>query len=201
MSHNTLMGVPIREATFIIILKTVIFLLISGVMSVLCTILILLIPNQLETIRNILLVGADVSQTILQVFFLTSIFLMWVNSYYKIDGKWLIRRQGIFSTEEQVYDLSHMNSVSIKKSLLGKFFHYGTVSLSPNAICGYGDEIWLVNIYQPERIEEYVQQHMSKNLGLDNYSNVEEIFSENPLAKSSFESNNDLNSYAFKSVI
>lgn len=64
---------------------------------------------------------------ILQIFFIYTILLHWINRRYYINASHLIVRKGIFTTKERIYDLKNLKSITVTQGVFGKLFNFGTL--------------------------------------------------------------------------
>lgn len=93
-----------------------------------------------------------VGSYILQIFLIFTILLHWLNRRYYIDNSNLIVRTGIFTTKERIYNLKNLKSVTATQGIMGKIFHFGTVSIvitAPNII----EEVQLSEVPNPHALE------------------------------------------------
>ncbi len=167
MKKDIIHGIPLREATSIMVMKIIILVISSEVLFIVFAIALLLLPSGHPLLRTTILVGASAVQMVIQTVVIILIFLRWSGKHTRLVDKWLIQSEGIFSSKEKVYDLSNIGTVSIKRNMLGRLFQYGTLVLGPSAVCGYGNDIQLSNIYMPERVHAYIEEHMSKNIDVN----------------------------------
>lgn len=167
MKKDLIHGVPLREATSILVLKIIILVISSEVFFIAFAISLLLLPSGHPLLRTIILIVASAVQMLIQTFVIVLIFLRWSGKHARFVDKWLIQSEGIFSSKEKVYDLSNIGTMSIKRNFLGRLLQHGTILLGSSAISGYDSEIQLSNIYIPERVHTYIEQYMSKTLSVN----------------------------------
>jgi len=66
---------------------------------------------------------------LVQLIVITYLFLKWSSVYYHFDGHELLHKTGIIFQDVQSFDVKNLDSISFTKTLFGKVFNYGNISL------------------------------------------------------------------------
>lgn len=150
---------PIRGSIFLLLSR--IFLLMVGTDTCYLIIRIFVfelhpqwIPGRAIDIGFLLFL---MSSYILQIFLIFTVLLHWLNRRYYIDTSQLIARKGIFTTKERIYDLKNLKSVVVTQGVIGKLFHFGTLSIlitAPNLT----EEINLSEVPNPHELEMQIKK-------------------------------------------
>ena len=96
-------------------------------------------------------------KVLLEVYFITSVFLAWAGNVWLLTGKHIIRRTGIFHTQEDVYHFDNLRTISVEQSLLGKIFNYGDITIKISASGGYQGDVSLSQIENPHMYETMIK--------------------------------------------
>lgn len=149
---------PMRESVIILIMRvfSLMFLFNIGYFLVELFVLRLELPTDYHTYVTIFLFVGHVIKSLLEIYFVLQILMKWVGNVYYFDQaeKRLIKREGIFSLQEKIYDLKIIRSIAVRQSLFGKLFHYGNITITTSASGGYNDQIFLSGIPDPEESRE-----------------------------------------------
>lgn len=57
------------------------------------------------------------------------VIFMWLNEYYEVSPLKIIYRSGFIFRHEEQFTLSHVSSITLRQTLIGKFLNYGTIEL------------------------------------------------------------------------
>lgn len=157
---------PIRGSVIVMVWQLVIFLIFTDLVYTLTNTLLmrvyflqLTLPFDLHHKIFLLLAILHIFKSILQIFFIVTIVMHWIGKSYYIAEKHLIKREGIFSIREKIYDLNNIRSVTVNQSFLGKFFHFGDVLIETSAAGGYMDKILVSGIAKPENFEAKLRHY------------------------------------------
>ena len=150
---------PIRGSIFILLSRIVTLMVGTDALYLVVRILVFdlnkrWLPHRDITTGFILFL---VSLYVIQIFIIISILLRWLTTRYYIEKNRLIELKGIFSTRERTYDLKNLKSVIIDQGIMGKIFHFGTVSMvitSPNLT----EKITLSEIPNPQETEKHIKK-------------------------------------------
>lgn len=103
------------------------------------------------------LFGIHLIKNLLEVVFIVYLILSWANNMYLITKKHLIRKKGIFGSQEDIFHFENIRSISINQSFLGKLFNYGAITLKTSASGGDQGDITLSEIENPQKYEEILK--------------------------------------------
>lgn len=89
-----------------------------------------------------------------------SVYLMYsmlnlVNEFYVLKPATVIRRQGVFSTREDIFNTQLIKVIDVRQKYLGQLFDYGDVAFSENL---GGEEFVMKGISQPYKYEEIIKK-------------------------------------------
>ncbi len=150
----------IRGSVVVMVWQLVIFLIFTdAIYTLINTFLLqvyflqLTLPFDLHHKILLLLTLLHIGKSIIQIGFVVIIVTHWVGRSYYIIEKHLIKRQGLFSIKEKIYDLGNIRSVTVNQSFLGKLLHFGDVVIETSASGGYMDKIFVTGIANPENFE------------------------------------------------
>ena len=94
----------------------------------------------------------------LEMYLILLLVLSWANNVYYLADKHIIKRTGVLSSKEKVYDFDLIRSITVQQSFFGKLFNFGTIMLSTSASGGYQAEITLDNISDPQKYEQRIKE-------------------------------------------
>jgi uncharacterized membrane protein YdbT with pleckstrin-like domain len=94
---------------------------------------------------------------IVQIFLIYTVLLHWLNKRYYIESNHLIIKRGIFTITERVYDLKDLRSVVVTQGIVGKIFHFGTITLEITSP-GLSEEPNLTEIPHPHQLEKQIKK-------------------------------------------
>ncbi|CAN5129979.1 hypothetical protein BH09PAT1_BH09PAT1_4460 [soil metagenome] len=57
------------------------------------------------------------------------IIVQWLEDYYEITNTEIIHKKGLFFSREEHFLLKHLGSIKIEQGLIGRIFHYGTITV------------------------------------------------------------------------
>lgn len=157
---------PVRGSIFILVTRLLFALLLFElVYAGLFYLLNLGIPLPFDLHHHVALVlfGLEIIKIFTQVFFVLNIMLTWANNEFYIDGKRLIKRTGIFSVKEDLYEFKIVRSIEVNQSWIGRIFHYGDIILKASASGGYepgGYQVIVAmsGIQNPQKFEKMIKQ-------------------------------------------
>jgi uncharacterized membrane protein YdbT with pleckstrin-like domain len=152
---------PIRGSIFLLLSR--IFLVLVGTDIVYLTVRVFVFEQQPpwlnDVITFIIFFIFLLCSYILQIFLIYSVLLHWLNRKYYFETTHLIVRKGIFKTTERIYDLTNLKSVVVTQGILGKIFHYGTISIEITSP-GLTEEADLTEIPHPHKIEMQIKKFL-----------------------------------------
>ena len=79
----------------------------------------------------------------------------WMNEFYILKPASIIRKQGVFSTREDIFSAPMIKVVEVRQAYLGQLFDYGDVALSESL---GGEEFVLKGIPQPYKFEQIIKK-------------------------------------------
>lgn len=91
------------------------------------------------------------------------IVLRWATTVYYISERQIILHSGIIDVDEDIYELSHIRTVKLHQSILGKIFNYGTIVVTI-AVSGYHENRTLSGISDPNKYEHILREHIQAKL-------------------------------------
>ncbi len=156
MEQNNHTFEPIRGSTAVLIMKlfTVMFLIDTAYSLINIFAFDLQLLQQFHyQLVTILFIG-HFFKNAFSIYLVLAIVLNWISRVYYLTDKHLIKREGIISIKEKIYDLKIIRSISVDQGLFGKLFNYGNITITTSASGGYNDEIYLSGISQPEKYRE-----------------------------------------------
>lgn len=89
----------------------------------------------------------------IEVYFITSLFLSWIGNVWLFTDKHIVKRTGVFHTQENVYHFDNIRSISVKQSFIGKLLNYGDIITEISASGGYHSSVVLYHIDNPREYE------------------------------------------------
>ncbi len=115
------------------------------------------IPFEWHHHISAVLFGSHLIKNVLEISFILYLTLSWANNMYLLTGKHLIRRRGIFGTQEDIFHFDNIRSISIYQSFLGKLFNYGDITLKTSASGGYQGDVIISEVSNPQKYEEILK--------------------------------------------
>ena len=116
--------------------------------------------SNLSVATLVLVVG---SLVVLKTFLLGAVIIKmsldWVPDSYEITERELIKKKGIATKEDKVYELSNIRHVSVHQNFVGRQLEYGDVELLV-ATAGLNETIRLQDIKDPHHFEEVFTAYM-----------------------------------------
>lgn len=116
------------------------------------------LPFDLHHHISIVIFVFEILKVFIQVFLILYVTLSWTNSIYYISGKHLIKRTGILSTEEDIYEFDTVRSVAVNQTFLGRLLHYGDIALKTSASGGYQVIVTITGIQNPHKYEQMIKE-------------------------------------------
>ena len=154
---------PIRGSIFILVAKLLIILLLfeliyGGIYYVLT--LGILLPFDLHHHVALVIFVLEILKILTQFFLIFNITLAWANNVFYINGqgKHLIKRTGIISVKEDVYEFDTVRSLTVDQSWIGRIFHFGNVTLKTSASGGYQAILTIAGIQNPQKYEQMIKE-------------------------------------------
>lgn len=74
-------------------------------------------------------IGLFIVLTLFKMFISFFVIFQWLNDYYEIAPNKVVHRSGFIFKKEDQYAFTHISSIGLKQSLLGKILNYGTLEL------------------------------------------------------------------------
>lgn len=152
---------PIRSSIFALIIRIATVLLVGDISYALLSFFLLNIyflnvalPFDLHHHSILILAVSHVVKNVIQLYTIVMVALHWSTRIYFLVEKQLVKRNGLLTVEEKIYDLKNIRSVTVRQSLLGKMFHYGDVLAETSASGGYMETVTLVEVSEPEKYEQ-----------------------------------------------
>lgn len=152
---------PIRGSVFLLLSR--IFLLMAGTDAIYIIVRVFVFEwhSQLISTRAIDLIFFLflVSSYTLQIFLIFTVLLRWLNKRYYLDASHLIVRSGVFTSKERTYELKNLKSVMVTQGIMGKLFHFGTLSITITAP-SITEEVSLSEIPHPHQFEMQIKKFL-----------------------------------------
>lgn len=102
-----------------------------------------------------------ITQTVLFIIeTITVVFLIliWSTENVYLSSTHLIKYRGLFTTDEDIYELAHIKAVKLHQSFLGKLCNYGNIKVM-FASSGYHEDVELKNVANPKVYERAMKEH------------------------------------------
>ena len=154
---------PIRASVAILAIQLVTLLVATDLLYVLVNYFLMKayfletsLSFNLHTFIVPILAVLHIAKSFFQISFIISIVMGWIGKSYFIVDKHLIKRDGIFTIAEKIYDLDNVRSVTVHQSLVGKMFHFGDVIVETSASGGYMDQITFTGVSDPQKFEHKI---------------------------------------------
>jgi uncharacterized membrane protein YdbT with pleckstrin-like domain len=96
---------------------------------------------------------------IVQIFLIYTVLLHWLNKRYYLESNHLIIKRGIFTIVERIYNLEDLRSVVVTQGIIGKIFHFGTITLEITSP-GLNEQAILTEIPHPHKLEKQIKKFM-----------------------------------------
>lgn len=97
--------------------------------------------------------------------FIILLILSWISDNAYLSSAHLITYRGLFTLDEDIYELNHLKSVKLHQSFLGRLFRYGSLKIM-FASSGYHEEIVLRNLANPKLYERALKEHVKSSEGV-----------------------------------
>lgn len=150
-----------RESTVLIVLRLLAAELLFTLVLILSSSVFSLLGRYIEIFNNL-----SLNLVVLLVLLMANIIIVlfivlkWQSEYAELARGSLTKHQGILSKSEQKYACNFVEIITIKQSVLGMIFDYGTIELYDPAI---KEQIYLVNIATPKKYKELIGERFSKD--------------------------------------
>ncbi len=153
----------IRSSTIVTAMGIVFVVLIGILLSLVSYIPLMLLKEVLVPGISITFISIliQIAILILVSFGIVSLLMKWAGTSYVIKDNEIVVQKGLFNIKQKIYPLEGHEEVEIYKSLLGKIFDYGTLSIYQPVLQKY---ITLENIQDPDLFAEVIRQTKSKEL-------------------------------------
>lgn len=150
---------PIRGSMFLLLFRIITLMMSTDVIYLIIRVVVFdlnkhWLPHRDITFGFLLFLA---SLYVLQLFIIMSILLRWLTKRYFIDKSNLIELKGIFTTRERTYDLKNLKSVIVDQGIMGKIFHFGTISIAITAP-NLTEKIVLFEIPNPQETERLIKK-------------------------------------------
>lgn len=153
---------PLRESIVLLIMKVflIMFLFSTAFFAVELFVLRLDLPTDYHIYVTVFLFVGHIFKSLLEVYFVLNILMRWLGNvyYFDVEERRLIKREGILTVREKIYDLKIIRSIAIQQSLFGRLLRYGNITITTSASGGYNDQIYLNGIPDPGKSKEMFQQ-------------------------------------------
>lgn len=123
--------VTIRQSIFFLVLKLLAIETLASVAIIVFHTLILRTDIKQIVDKNILVFNIPlfVVLVIVKTFVMIFVILQWLNEYYEITTKDVVRRKGLLFQKEERYLIQHIGSVTLEQGVFGRIFNFGTLKL------------------------------------------------------------------------
>ena len=146
----------IRKSTIVMLLRVILFELLSGVLYVLLRIGLQLIDIQFDSelsltpialFKSFLFMTAEITIAVYVI-------LHWLSNYYALSSKEITYVTGMVSKRENSYSLANVQSVSFEQGLVGRILNYGTVKIFSPVL---KQELYMTEVSNPRQIVDHVK--------------------------------------------
>jgi len=152
---------PIRSSTIVTVMRMG-FLVIIGILLSLVSYIPLMFLEEIlfpEVSTAFTSIVIQIVILILVSFGIVSLLMKWAGTSYVIKDDEIVVQEGLFNIKQKIYPLEGHEEVKIYRSLFGKLFDYGTLSIYQPVLQKY---ITLDNIQDPDLFAEVIRQTKSK---------------------------------------
>lgn len=152
---------PIRTSTAIVVTRVITTQLFLAVISLVVTLPIVTFTPVISKYLPILMLYACITLVIqtINMLVIVTIFLRWISTIYIIRQNEIITQSGIWSIQEHHFATEHTQRVTLKQSLWGKLFNFGTVEVYNPVL---GEHLDLCDIPQPKLYASVLKRFESK---------------------------------------
>ncbi len=123
------------------------------------------LPFDLHHHAFFLMFSLGLLKSVIQFIWINSSIIRWATQSFVISGHELIHRTGLFTIKETIHDLRNIRSVTIKQSLLGKMFHFGSIDVEISASGGFQEFVYFPAIAYPEQFQQLLSTHTTRYTG------------------------------------
>lgn len=155
---------PIRSSVLILILRLFLVMFVVDTIYSIAEIYFLDLDVSLD-IHRLITTGMFIAhffKNMLLIYLVLSIITKWISNLCYLTNKYLVKHEGILNIKEKMIDLKNLRSVTVNQGFLGKLFNYGNITLTTSASGGYAEEIYLSEIDNPEKYNEFFQDCLEK---------------------------------------
>ncbi len=117
------------------------------------------LPFDLHHHLSVLFFLLQIVKNLVQMGLFLKVVLLWANNVYCLTEKHIVKRTGIFSTSEEIYQYSNIRSVMINQSFIGKLLNYGDIYLKTSASGGYQGDIVISGIENPKKYKTILEKN------------------------------------------
>ncbi|MEP7167428.1 MAG: PH domain-containing protein [Candidatus Woesebacteria bacterium] len=148
---------PIRGSVVVLIIRLLAILLFFELIFLIVDYIFTLgipLPFDLHHHVSLAMFVALTAKLVFELSLLVNASLAWSNTIFCISGKHIIKRIGIFSIHEEVFQFDEIRSIAVTQSFFGKIFQYGDIILKISASGGYQQDVRMIGIANPRQYEE-----------------------------------------------
>lgn len=143
----------IRRSVAALLVRAVITAVIVGIICYIITIILTLVglyPSDIFLVTGVFFI------TVFGIYLITS-FLQWYSSYYILRQDSVTYAVGTFAHKEKGFALKNLSTVSVKQSLIGQIFHYGTIRMTFSTPTTTESEMYMADISDPNEIKTIIE--------------------------------------------
>lgn len=104
-----------------------------------------------------LLITLIILLTVVKIFFLVGVILIWSNDFYEVRPGEIMHHRGVITRRRKAISIGEVRSLTLKQDVLGIIFRFGTINLYNPAA---QDTITLSGISNPRRAQEMLSQFL-----------------------------------------
>jgi uncharacterized membrane protein YdbT with pleckstrin-like domain len=159
----------VRGSLFIFGLRIALLLIIYFILSIALTVFLAASVTQPMSLQ--ITSGFVLSFSFIEIYLYTQIILfiiealtivllilIWSNGNVYLSSTHLITYRGLFTMDEDIYELAHLKAVKLHQSFMGKLCNYGNLK-AMFASSGYHEDVELKNISNPKVYERALKEH------------------------------------------
>lgn len=145
----------VRTTLIILLFKVFLFQLLFAFVYFCALAWVQLASSPINELRIIFFLGFQAIQTA----GLMWLFLKWFYRWYAITDKEVVMHEGVFARNSAYYSLERAESASLKQSLLGSLFNYGTIRITINH-SDHRDLVCIKNVPNPRDYIEIIENNL-----------------------------------------
>lgn len=119
----------------------------------------IILPFDLHHHLSVVFFLLQIVKNFVQTALFLNVGLTWANNIYYLTERHIIKRSGIFTTSEEIYQYSNIRSVMINQSFIGKLLNYGDIYLKTSASGGYQGDIVISGIENPKKYKSILEKN------------------------------------------